>query len=1250
MSVSRAAGLPGIGGFGSWIRYRGENVGTSENRHCKANARLEARQKEQGQSKGRSEDDERKSKGKDGRPTGGMYGRDFGVPPNNAQLPLPDDGAIEYFQALTTDLRNLLPLQAILMRPSLRNTVLALVGFAFAIGVLVACQSTGSSEPESKGPMVAYATFRITSRDSSRIPDSLDWAAGKQAGKGRFVCVDFTCTDTLALSDALGSDTARLRLYKLGLYIATFAYVQTGRAPILTLTSMSSRNDANLALLTAFFEFRKSKIDSFVNRGDPKPAQLVAYYATLVFTKTAGYTGFPDSIPLGMNADSVRKNLVRLAASSKMSWTQLAALKWGLDSVAIHSISHQLLEVGILAPADTLVLFPLPPVRVLLPLSIVGPVATGGPAIAISGAFAWDKGLSLRPAFAVYTASGIDSIHFQLPLQSFLPSDTGWSLAGNLAIQAAGDAPIGTDTLAITLQDDRGHRLVARLPFTVVAGDEMGPVVRFTSPAKDDSVANSSASFRLVAEASDSSGVDSIRIGIHTFAGSRCTLEVDLAVGENVFIATAWDRYRNLASATRRIVRRKSSGDTINPSIIRVAPSADTTIVLWNVKSLTASWAVTDDSLLSKVVLWGTSLSETTLTGTNGAYSWTFSLPVGKDTFYLKAFDAHGNSRTDTVRITRLEDATKPTVARGTGVQDTTLIDSQSAFAPTWTVSDNALKSVWINDTAAASVSGIHSRVVALSGDSLWIKLVATDSSNNETRDSIKVRRLSPPTINPAGAILSSTQTSAFTLAANLPGAALEYSYDTTIGWNSHSKGTSHPITASKLVFARALLGGTISATSKAVFLYSPTFTPGAGSYTEAQSVQISALGGPSIQSKLGSRDWATSTGSTLVLVSSCGKLYARSVLGGVVTNTDSATYVFAPIFDKPTATIYVESVAVAISSTGADSIEYRTDPTSGWTRGASVVLKANTTLYARSWYGGVASGASSASYKVKNDTSLVSLQVTDDKGGILNASIAGSTVTIDSLHGHTKSATVKAIPSDATNATVTINGGTTGTVVLSSDTARISIVVSNNGYSLAYSFLLVASRKDTITDARDKQSYKVVKIGDQWWMAQNLNYRSELGETVDTVGSCYNNEVDSCAKYGRLYNWVDAMYIASSYDTTLLNPVPLVRGICPKGWHVPTDSEWMVLVKSRHASTLATTLPWGESIYGTDNYGFNALPAGIFTGTEFRYLGKNAWWWSMSEYSATHAWMRRLDPEEGTVVQSTSAKTNGFSLRCIEN
>ena len=106
-----------------------------------------------------------------------------------------------------------------------------------------------------------------------------------------------------------------------------------------------------------------------------------------------------------------------------------------------------------------------------------------------------------------------------------------------------------------------------------------------------------------------------------------------------------------------------------------------------------------------------------------------------------------------------------------------------------------------------------------------------------------------------------------------------------------------------------------------------------------------------------------------------------------------------------------------------------------------------------------------------------------------------------------------------------------------------------------------------SLTDERDGQVYKTVKIGTQVWMAENLNYADSLKDVVlqDGASFCYDYDDDNCAVGGRFYRWAAAMGLLSKYnnykaDETLLKSSNH-RGLCPEGWHIPDTTEWNTLI-----------------------------------------------------------------------------------------
>jgi len=170
-------------------------------------------------------------------------------------------------------------------------------------------------------------------------------------------------------------------------------------------------------------------------------------------------------------------------------------------------------------------------------------------------------------------------------------------------------------------------------------------------------------------------------------------------------------------------------------------------------------------------------------------------------------------------------------------------------------------------------------------------------------------------------------------------------------------------------------------------------------------------------------------------------------------------------------------------------------------------------------------------------------------------------------------------------------------------------------------------------TDSRDGKRYKVVKIGTQTWMAENLNYNA-------SGSKCYNNDPANCQKYGRLYNWNTAMKA------------------CPAGWHLPTKAEWEVLTLSvgdeeTAGKYLKATSGWMGWSNSDDRYGFSALPDGIgYPYGSFLSGGSSGIWWSSSssEYKASYAYRLDMAHNSKGVFYSDYDKDYLQSVRCVQN
>jgi len=185
--------------------------------------------------------------------------------------------------------------------------------------------------------------------------------------------------------------------------------------------------------------------------------------------------------------------------------------------------------------------------------------------------------------------------------------------------------------------------------------------------------------------------------------------------------------------------------------------------------------------------------------------------------------------------------------------------------------------------------------------------------------------------------------------------------------------------------------------------------------------------------------------------------------------------------------------------------------------------------------------------------------------------------------------------------------------------------------------------------DKRDNKKYATVKIGLQNWMAQNLNYAG----TNPQIGLCYNNKTENCNKYGRLYTWASAMNVSEDYNSKVLNAPPgQHQGICPDGWHLPTKSEWNILIDYVGADAgkkLKTrSSEWGDN-YGTNIYGFGALPGGYLDG-EFQHLNIASNWWTSTENDYGRASEKYIMNPNNLVVEAGRNKTHQYSVRCVED
>lgn len=208
----------------------------------------------------------------------------------------------------------------------------------------------------------------------------------------------------------------------------------------------------------------------------------------------------------------------------------------------------------------------------------------------------------------------------------------------------------------------------------------------------------------------------------------------------------------------------------------------------------------------------------------------------------------------------------------------------------------------------------------------------------------------------------------------------------------------------------------------------------------------------------------------------------------------------------------------------------------------------------------------------------------------------------------------------------------------------------------------LEAGKYGEILDERDGQVYKTVQIGEQVWIAQNLNFETE----ISWCGGGSDTAEGDCATYGRLYTWtaaIDSVKLANDVKNPLdcghgktCTLPDTVCGICPPGWHLPTDTEWENLFtavggQSTAGKALKSQTGWYNNRNGTDAFGFSALPAGDSDNdNEVSEGGTNADFWSSTEYGSNSAYDMYLYYGYERASLDYLHKSHGFSVRCVKD
>lgn len=180
-----------------------------------------------------------------------------------------------------------------------------------------------------------------------------------------------------------------------------------------------------------------------------------------------------------------------------------------------------------------------------------------------------------------------------------------------------------------------------------------------------------------------------------------------------------------------------------------------------------------------------------------------------------------------------------------------------------------------------------------------------------------------------------------------------------------------------------------------------------------------------------------------------------------------------------------------------------------------------------------------------------------------------------------------------------------------------------------------------TFKDERDDNTYRTVEIGNDTWMADNMNFVDE-SELLASESWCYNDSSENCETFGRLYSW-DAATLKGT-----------AQGICPDGWHVSTREDWENLIAfvdndKNIGLKLKSSNMWDKLFFPDNEFGFSALPGG-YRDTTYHSVNLSGHFWTSNEFNATLAYYFDIESVSTLVNKYAKDKTVGRSVRCVKD
>lgn len=303
---------------------------------------------------------------------------------------------------------------------------------------------------------------------------------------------------------------------------------------------------------------------------------------------------------------------------------------------------------------------------------------------------------------------------------------------------------------------------------------------------------------------------------------------------------------------------------------------------------------------------------------------------------------------------------------------------------------------------------------------------------------------------------------------------------------------------------------------------------------------------------------------------------------------------------------------------------------------------------------------------KVNKGPTATPLTLTDGHLSLTweGADLQGRRIAIPTSHSRSGAPIAARTAAVSDTLVVTWNGKRLVRLPVSKDTAGLTFVIDTawrDDFNLPWNpRIAYGSVKDSAGT-----TYRTVKMDKRTWMAENLATKG-LDRQGDSLGLCKQHLPDSCLVYGRMYTWPEALVVDSFYNHQLLNTNDIKRrGICPVGWHIPTNAEWIALVsfvdpgRDNDSKLLKSIQGWTRagggtmSGGGTDAFGFRVLPGGWFNTIGFQTPGVSAVFWTLTEevlsakeraYDIFFAYNRSYS------TTSDGIKPYSYAIRCVKD